>query len=59
MASDFKPNACFSMDDQGVVFSVSVFVSQNGLPDDPRLRTVIIEEIRQMFPGIRILEEFN
>jgi hypothetical protein len=47
------------MDEDGAVFSVSGFLAISGLPDDPRLRAVIIEEIREIFPGIRILEEIN
>jgi hypothetical protein len=59
MAAPFKRDGCFYMDDEGAVFSVSVFISLNGLPDDPRIRTMITEEIREMFPDVRILEELN
>jgi hypothetical protein len=59
MASPLKPNRCIYMDDNGAVFSVSGFLALSGLPDDPRLRAVIIEEIQVIFPGIRILEELN
>jgi hypothetical protein len=59
MAGPFKPDGCFYMDDEGAVFSISVFISLNGLPDDPRIRTMIIEEIQEMFPDVRILEEIN
>jgi hypothetical protein len=47
------------MDQDGAVFSLSDFLALSGLPDDARLRAVIIEEIREIFPGIRILEELN
>jgi hypothetical protein len=59
MAAPFKADDCFYMDDKGTVFSVSTFISLNELPDNPRLRAMITEEIRQIFPGIRILEELN
>jgi hypothetical protein len=59
MAAPFKADDCFYMDDKGTVFSVSTFISLNELPDDPRLRSVIIDEIREMFPDVRILEELN
>jgi hypothetical protein len=36
MAAPFKPDGCFYMDDEGAVFSISAFISLNGLPDDPR-----------------------
>jgi hypothetical protein len=59
MAAPLKSNGCFYMDDEGPVFSISAFISLNGLRDDPRLRTVIAEEIRELFPDIRILEELS
>jgi hypothetical protein len=40
-------------------FRFSAFLQLNHLPDDERLRAVIIEEVREMFPDIRILEELN
>ena len=59
MEAPFKAHGCFSMDDKGTVFSVPTFISLNKLPDDPRLRAVIVEEIRALFPDVRILEELN
>jgi len=59
MESPFKAHGCFYEDDKGTVFSISTFISLNKLPDDPRLRTVIVEEIRKLFPDVRILEELN
>jgi hypothetical protein len=59
MATPFKPDGCFYMDDEGAVFSISAFISLNGLPDDLLIRTMITEEIREMFPDVRILEEIN
>jgi hypothetical protein len=59
MGAPFKPDGCFYIGDEGAVFPISAFISLNGLPDDPRLRTVIAEEIREMFPDVRILEELN
>jgi hypothetical protein len=59
MTAPFSPDGCFYMDNDGVVFSIAAFISRNELPDDPRLRAVIAEEIREMFPHVRILEEIN
>jgi hypothetical protein len=44
------------MDGEGAIFCLSAFITLNGLPDDPRLRSVIIEEMRSIFPEIRIPE---
>ena len=41
------------------MFSVVAFIRLNGLFDDPQLRILIIEEVREIFPNIRILEEEN
>jgi hypothetical protein len=59
MAAPLKSDRYVYFDDKGAVFSVSAFITLNGLPDDARLRAVIIEEIQEIFPGIRILEELN
>jgi hypothetical protein len=59
MTAPFNPDGCFYMDDEGVVFSIAAFILRNELPDDPRLRAVIAEEMREMFPDIRVLEELN
>jgi hypothetical protein len=50
---------CIHFDERGALFSVSDFIRIAGLPDDMRLRAVIIEELREIIPGIRILEELN
>jgi hypothetical protein len=47
------------IDENGVVFSVSAFLALSGLPNDARLRAIIIEELREVWPEIRILEELN
>ncbi len=53
-------NSCFYVDAAGnPVFSVDDFIRQNGLPDDPNIRVVVIEELRLMDPDILILEELN
>jgi hypothetical protein len=60
MPALLKLDNCFCLDDKGsTIFSVVAFIRLNGLSDDPRLRIVIIEEIREIFPNIRILEEAN
>ena len=50
---------CLYLEDDVPVFSVAAFIAQNGLPDDARLRAVICEGIRNIWPGIRILKEMN
>lgn len=57
MSTDFRQYIYF--DEKGAIFSVSDFIRVFGLPDDLRLRLVIIEEIKDIFPGIRIKEELN
>jgi len=60
MARSLKVETCFRLDDTGqAVFSVTAFIRVNRLRDDPRLRMVIMEELRALFPDIRILEELN
>jgi hypothetical protein len=59
MAGSFNSGALIYTDEGGAVFSVSAFLTLNGLPDDPRLRAIIIEETREIWPEIRILEELN
>lgn len=48
---------CIHFDERGPIFSVSDFIRIAGLPDDERLRLVIIAEVLEIIPGIRILEE--
>jgi hypothetical protein len=59
MAVPLKLGRCIYVDENGAVFSVSAFLALNGLPNDVRLRAVIIDEIREIWPDIRILEELN
>lgn len=59
MTASSSPAGCFYLDQDVTVFSVAAFIHQNGLPDDPRLRAIICEEIRNILPDIRILEEMN
>lgn len=55
-----QADSCFHFDGSGKpVFSVSEFIRLNGLPDDPRLRKVIIEELLEVLPDVRILEDCN
>jgi hypothetical protein len=51
--------SCFHKDGGVTVFSVADFMRLNRLPDDSRLWSVVIEEIREMFPDVRILEDWN
>ena len=50
---------CFRLVGDSVLFSVTDFVRATKLPDDPRLRQAVIEELRDMFPNVRIMEEEN
>jgi hypothetical protein len=59
MTAPLKPDRCIYLDNEGAVFSVAAFLALNGLPDDARLRAVILEEVREIFPDIRILEQIN
>jgi hypothetical protein len=53
-----KVDDCFYLDGSGnVCFSVSAFLRANELPDEPRLKLVVIEELLNMFPNIRVLDE--
>jgi hypothetical protein len=49
----------FRLDGDTVIFSVVEFLSRNKWPDDPQLRKVVIAEVRDIFPEIRVLEEEN
>jgi hypothetical protein len=59
MATPPEPDRFMYMDEDGAIFSVSAFLALNGFPDDARLRAMVVEEIRAIFPDIRILEELN
>ena len=59
MAGSFNSGGFIYTDEGGAVFSVSAFLKLNGLHDDPRLREILIEEMREIWPEIRILEELN
>lgn len=59
MGEPLNTDRCIYLDKDGPVFSVTTFLALNGLTDDARLRAVIIEEVRAIFPGIRIMEELN
>jgi hypothetical protein len=59
MVLPLKPGRYIYIDKNGAVFSVSAFLTLNGLPNDARLKAIIIEEVREIWPEIRILEELN
>jgi hypothetical protein len=40
-------------------FCVADFLRENQLRDSPELRLVVVEEIREIFPGVLILEEWQ
>jgi lipopolysaccharide/colanic/teichoic acid biosynthesis glycosyltransferase len=54
-----KLGGSFRLDGDTTVFSVGEFLRQNSLPDDPQLRSVVIAELREMFPEVRVMEEEN
>jgi hypothetical protein len=51
--------SCFRLEGDITFFSVAEFMRVNQLPNDPRLREVVIEELCEMFPDVRIIEEEN
>jgi hypothetical protein len=51
--------SCFRLEDDRVFFSVAEFVRVNKLRDDPQLRKAVVEELREMFPNLRVVEEEN
>jgi hypothetical protein len=53
-----KVDECFCCDEYGTIyFCVGAFLRLNKLPDDPRLRLVVIEELLDVFPEVQILDE--
>ncbi|GEM_PF-6894065 len=50
---------CFRQEGDTTFFSVAEFIRINKLRDDPQLRRAIIEEVRDIFPEARIVEEDN
>jgi hypothetical protein len=59
MATPLNSDGFIFTDENGAIFSVSAFLRLNGLPDDSRSRAIVIEEMREIWPDIRILEELN
>ena len=60
MRESFKKVGDFYVDHAGnTYFCVEEFVRENQLPDSPALRVALIEIAHEIFPGIRILEEWN
>jgi hypothetical protein len=55
-----KIDECFRCDEYGTIyFCVGAFLRLNKLPDDPRLKLVVIEELLEIFPEVQILEELE
>lgn len=55
-----KVGDCFYVDDAGnTYFSVVDFIRENQLPDSRELRLAVIEELKEIYPGILIVEEWN
>jgi hypothetical protein len=55
-----KVGTCFYVDEAGnTYFCVEDFVRENQLPDSPELRLAVIEELREILPGILILADWN
>jgi hypothetical protein len=53
-----KVDECFCCDEYGTIyFCVGAFLRLNKLPDDPRLKLVVIEELLDVFPEVQILDE--
>jgi hypothetical protein len=51
--------SCFRLEGDTTVFSVAEFFRVSKLRDDPDIREVVIEELREIFPDVRIEEEEN
>jgi hypothetical protein len=51
--------SCFRLEGDTTRFSVAEFIRVSKLRDDPQVREVVIEEVREMFPDVRIVEEEN
>jgi hypothetical protein len=51
--------SCFRLEGDTTLFSVAEFIRVSKLRDGPELREVVIEELREMFPDVRILEDEN
>jgi hypothetical protein len=51
--------SCFRLEGDTVLFSVADFVRVNKLRDDPQLRKAVVEELRDLFPNVRVVEEEN
>jgi hypothetical protein len=54
-----KSRWCFRQEGNTTLFSVADFIRINKLRDDPQLRRAVIEEVRDIFPEARIVEEEN
>jgi hypothetical protein len=54
-----KSGSCFHLDGDKIAFSVTDFMRVNNWPDDHLRRSAVIEAIREVFPDICILEEWN
>jgi hypothetical protein len=54
-----KSGQSFRQEGGTTFFSVADFVRVNELRDAPQLRKAVIEEVREMFPDVRIVEEEN
>lgn len=50
---------CFRLEGDTTLFSVADFIRANNLQDSPQLRKAVIEELREMFPNVRVVEEEN
>jgi hypothetical protein len=48
---------CFRLEGDTVFFSVAEFMRVNKLSDDPQLRKAVVEELREIFPNVRVVEE--
>ena len=49
--------SCFRLEGGTVFFSVAEFMRVNKLSDDPQLRKAVVEELREIFPNVRVVEE--
>jgi hypothetical protein len=53
-----KVDDCFYLDESGrIYFSVSNFLHENDLPNNPVLRAAVIEELLDLLPEVQILDQ--
>jgi hypothetical protein len=50
---------CFWLEGEATFFSVAEFIRVSNLKDCPQVRQAVVEELLDIFPDVRIVEEDN